>query len=196
MPEHDNARSPSSSQKGRQTEGLTGWVCGNFFKGRFSYPPHQLPANALSRCIAEYKSGKGHCVPVLPHSRFPSFGGVALGVGASRVAFGRRRVSRRFSRNFPPSEGWRAKRDGVVRVTRHIKPPRPCGAPLQGRGILRTACAPRTCGLPEPAPHRLLPALYAALTCPILPELCGSPGRRPDCPVRCSSGARSGRSRR
>jgi len=57
--------------------------------------------------------------------KFLSFGGVALGGGASRVAFqeillprrggsGRRRVSRRFSRNSSPSEGRRAKQDGVV----------------------------------------------------------------------------------
>ena len=48
-----------------------------------------------------------------------------LGDGASRVDFGRRRVSRRFSRNSSHSEGWRAKRNGVVWDTRRFGPPRP-----------------------------------------------------------------------
>jgi len=44
----------------------------------------------------------------------------------------------------PPVEGWLAQRDGVVWDTRHIKPPRPYGAPLQGRGIFedRFSCPP------------------------------------------------------
>ena len=148
------------------------------------------------------------------HSQFPSAGGTALGGGASRVAFGRRRVSRRFweaahlvsllgrrrvsrrfSRNSPPSEGRQTegltrnansrrmacglyrrmkKRQRSLRsriAALHIGPPRPCGAPLQGRGILRTACVPRTCGLP------------ATLTYPTLSERYGIPRCCPDTPA-------------
>jgi len=40
----------------------------NLKSGRRANAKRQLPANALSRCIADQQSGKGHSVPVLPHS--------------------------------------------------------------------------------------------------------------------------------